>query len=230
MANLSALDSDRIAAAVAEAEEGSTGEIICVVAGEVSTYRETPLVAGLVAALIIPPVALALGLHPLEAASIDGGWTVAQASALEGQVALGLSAYALAQAGLFAVVAGLVSIPAVRRALTPAFLKTGRVRKAARQQFSAVSARAVGSETGILIFVALVDRRVELVADAAIHAKVGETLWRKAAQVIGQAMKGGGDPTAGIVEAVGLCGAALREHFPAEGPTPNILSNRPLEI
>jgi len=227
MTALSAIDSERIEAAVAKAEEGSTGEIVCVVAGEVSTYRETPLVAGLVAALVVPPVALALGLHPLAAAG--GGWTVAQSSALEGQLALALGAYALAQTALFALVGGVVSIPAVRRALTPSFLKTGRVRKAARQQFAAVSSRAVGSETGILIFVAAVDRRVELVADAGIHEKVGPALWQDAAAAIGKAMRTG-DPTAGIVTAVGLCGEALRQHFPAEGPTSNVISNRPLEI
>jgi putative membrane protein len=227
MTILSGIDSARIEAAVANAEEGSTGEIVCVVAGEVSTYRETPLVAGLVAALVVPPLAMALGLHPLAAAG--GGWTVAQTGALEGQLSLALGVYALGQTALFALVAGAVSVPVVRRALTPGFLKTGRVRKAARQQFAAVSARAAGSETGILIFVAPVDRRVELVADVGIHEKVGDAVWRDATAAIGTAMRSG-DPTAGIVTAVGLCGEALRQHFPAIGPTSNVMSNRPLEI
>ncbi len=229
MPTLSAIDSDRIEAAVTKAEEGSTGEIVCVVTAEVSNYRETPLIAGIVVALIIPPIALALGLHPLALASVGGGWTVGQASALESQLALALGAYAVTQAVLFGAVALLAAIPPIRRALTPAFLKRHRVRRAARQQFAAISARAVGSQTGILIFVAAEDRVVELVADAGIHQKVGDALWREATAAIGKAMKSG-DPTAGIVIAVELCGAALREHFPADGPTANVISNRPLEI
>ncbi len=229
MPTLSAIYSDRIEAVVTKAEEGSSGEIVCVVTAEVSNYRETPLVAGIVVALIVPPIALALGLHPLALASVGGGWTVGQASALESQLALALGAYAVTQAVLFGVVALLASIPPIRRALTPAFLKRHRVRRAARQQFAAISARAVGSQTGILIFVAAEDRVVELVADAGIHQKVGDALWREATAAIGKAMKSG-DPTAGIVTAVELCGAALREHFPADGPTANVISNRPLQI
>ncbi len=230
MTLLSAIDSDRIEAAVAKAEEGSSGEIVCVVSGEVSTYRETPLVAGILVALVVPPIAMALGMHPLALASVGGGWTVEQAAALESQLAVALGAYAVAQAVLFGAVALLASIPAVRRALTPGFLKRHRVAKAARQQFAAISSRAVGSQTGILIFVATEDRVVELVADAGIHQKVGDIVWRAATAAVGQAMKSGGDPTAGIVKAVELCGAALREHYPADGPTQNVISNRPLEI
>ncbi|HWA63331.1 MAG TPA: TPM domain-containing protein [Caulobacteraceae bacterium] len=226
---LTALDNDRIEAAVAEAEEGSRGEIVCVLAGEVSHYREIPLAWGAAAALVVPPIAVLAGLHPLALASAGGAWTIGHASALEDQLALGVGAYALAQGLLFVLVALLASIPAVRRVLTPGALKAHRVRQAAQQQFAAISSRAVGSDTGILIFVALADRKVELLADAAIHDKVGAGLWREATAAIGTAMKSG-DPTAGIVHAVKLCGDALRQHFPSEGPNVNVLTNRPLEL
>jgi putative membrane protein len=103
------------------------------------------------------------------------------------------------------------------------------VRQAAQRQYAAVASRAQGSDTGVLIFVGLVDHKVEVVADAAINARCGEALWSAMAAAIGAGMKSG-DAAGGIVKAVTLCGAALREHFPAEGDTPNILSNRPLEI
>ena len=226
---LSPLDKDRIEAAVGLAEEGSTGEIICVVASEVSNYREVPIAWGAGAALLLPPIALALGLHPLLTSLTGGGWVAAHASALDADIAWALTSYAVVQAALFGVVTVLVSIPAVRRRLTPKFLKHHRVKKVAQQQFAAISARAVGSETGILLFVALQDRVVEILADRAIHDKVGATLWQTAAQAIGAGM-GAGDPTEGVVKAVQLCGAALREHFPSEGANANVLSNRPLEI
>ena len=40
---LSAIDKDRIEAAVRTAEAGTSGEIVCLLAQEVSNYREVPL-------------------------------------------------------------------------------------------------------------------------------------------------------------------------------------------
>ena len=226
---LTDIDRDRIEAAVAAAEEGSSGEIVCILAGEVSHYRETPLAFAAAVALIIPPVAVALGLHPLALASGGSAWTIGHGSAVEGEINLALMAYAIGQVVLFGLAALVASIPAVRRVLTPAFLKRHRVRKAAQQQYAAISSRAVGSDTGVLLFVALEDKMVEVFADAGIHAKCGEALWKEAANAIGAGMKAG-DPTAGLIQAVELCGAALREHFPQTGPNTNVLSNRPVEI
>jgi putative membrane protein len=221
---------DLIEAAVADAEHGSRGEIVCVLAGEVSHYREIPLAWGAAAALAIPPLAVLLGLQPLALTALAGEWTIGHASALESQIGLGIAAYAAAQAVLFAAVAGLATIPAVRRVLTPGPLKAHRVRQAAQRQFAAVASRAQGSDTGVLIFVALVDHKVELVADKAIHERCGPALWKAAAEAVTSGMKHG-DPAGGVAKAVRLCGDALREHFPAgEGDNPNILANRPLQI
>lgn len=207
-------DHRRIEAAAAEAEAGTSGDIFCVLAGEVSSYREVPIAWGAAAALLIPPAVLALGLTPLLTAITAGGWTVAQTSAQQAELALVLTGYAAAQIVLFAVVALVTAIPPVRRAITPRFLKRHRVKKAAFHHFAAAHAHARGSETGVLIFVALAERQVEVLADAAIHAKVGDAVWRAAAQAVQTGMKAP-DPTAGIVRAIGLCGEALKSHFPA---------------
>jgi putative membrane protein len=223
------LDPDRIEAAVDAAEEGSRGEIVCIIAHEVSRYREIPLAWGAVAALVVPPIALALGLRPLVLAAQGADWTVAHAGAVESQIALALAAYAIAQGVLFAVVAFVAAIPPVRRLLTPRFLKRRRVRQAAERQYAAIAARAMGSDTGVLIFVAVDDHQVEILADAAIHAKVGAPLWERAAQAIRAGMKSA-DPTAGLTAAIDMCGQAMREHFPATGENPNFVPNRPVII
>ena len=72
--------------------------------------------------------------------------------------------------------------------------------------------------------------QVQILADGAIHDKVGEPTWARAVKAISDAMRGGRDPTAGIIEAVEICGAALREHFPATGPREHAFSPRPLEV
>ena len=210
-------DHQRITDAVAEAEAGTRGDIFCVLAGEVSSYRETPLAWGAAIALTVPPLVLAFAFRPVIDAISGGGWTVGHAAAIEPQLALILSAYAIAQILLFGIVTMLVSIPDVRRLLTPAFLKRHRVKKAAFHHFAAAKAHTRDSDTGIVLFIALVDRQVEILADKAIHEKVGDQVWRDAAAAIAEGMKTP-DPTSGIVGAIGLCGAALKANFPADGP------------
>jgi putative membrane protein len=225
---LSRIDKDRIEAAVSQAEAGTTGEIVCVLASEVSHYPEVPIAWGAAVALAAPPLALALGLRPLTLAGAAGVWLVAQASAIEAQLALALGLYTLAQIVLFVFTTVIVSIPAVRRALTPRVLRRHRAARAAQHHFSALASRAGASQTGVLIFVAVDDHQVEILADAALHQKADETAWKRAAAAIGAAMKGGHDPTAGIVEAVAICGEALKAHFP--GARPPGVPDRPIEV
>jgi len=227
---LNALDNERIAAAVAKAEEGTSGEIVCVLAAEVSHYPEVALGGAAVAALVLPPLALVLGLRPLGAAADAGFWMAAQAGALEGELILALGLYALVQTALFILVFLLLEIPAVRRLATPARLKRHKVEHAAHQQFAAISARAAGSDTGVLIFVAVDDRQVVVLAEKALHEKADEAAWKAAADAVGAAMKGGHDPTAGIVRAIEICGEALHTHFPAQDGRGHAFSAKPVEI
>lgn len=227
---LDRLDEDRIAAAVAKAEDGTSGEIVVVLASEVSHYPDVALAYAAAAALVLPPLALALGLHPMALLADAGLWTAAQSGAREGEVAMTLTVYAALQAALFIAVFLICEITSVRRAVTPPILKRHRVARAAHQQFAAISSRAQGSATGVLLFVALDDRQVRIEADKGIHDKVGDPVWTRAAQAVGTAMKAGHDPTAGIVEAIDICGAALKEHYPHVGAHTPVFSPRPLEI
>jgi putative membrane protein len=150
--------------------------------------------------------------------------------ALESELSVGLSLYAVIQIALFLVVLGVVHVPAVRRSLTPRVLKRHRVMAAAHHQFVSMGASAAAEETWVLIFVALDDRQVQILADAGIHQKCGEAPWEAAAAAVAAAMKAGHDPTAGIIEAVGICGAALAQHYPATGPHAAGPADRPIEV
>ena len=227
---LNALDRERIEAAVTKAEAGTSGEIVCVLASEVSHYPEVALGWAAAVALVLPPLALVLGARPLAMLGDAGFWMAAQAGALEGELIVALAAYALIQTALFILVFLLLEIPAVRRAVTPGGLKRRKVERVAHQQFAAISARAEGSETGVLIFVAVDDRQVVILADKALHEKADETAWKAAADAIGAAMKGGHDPTSGIVRAVEVCGTALHDHFPAKDGRGHVFTDRPVQI
>jgi putative membrane protein len=220
-------DHARITAAVAKAEEGTSGDIFCVLAGEVSSYREVPIAWGAAAALLIPPIVLALAFRPLLDTITAGGWTADQASAVPGEIAFALTGYAVVQILIFALVAGLTALAPIRRAVTPRFLKRHRVKKAAFHHFAAAHSHAKDSDTGVLIFVALVERQVEVLADAAIHAKAGDAVWNDAACAVQDGMRQP-DPTTGIEQAIAICGAALKAHFPSDGRGSGI--DKPMEV
>jgi putative membrane protein len=152
-------DQARIADAVAAAEKTTAGEIFCVLAPEVSDYRETPLVWAAAAALILPAAALFAGLRPDMLTSLFGGWTVGHAPATDAAILSALSVYIALQAVTFIVAALVVSIPPVRRALTPGALKAARVKRAAMEQFMSHGLHLTRNRTGVLIFAALAEHR-----------------------------------------------------------------------
>lgn len=221
-------DRRKIADAVSRAEANSAAEISCVLADEASHYREVPLAWAALAALVLPPLALILGFRPLAMAETISGWAAAQSSAAERDILLALSVYAVAQTVLFAITALIVSMPAVRRMLTPGFLKAHRVAQSARHHFLAHSARLGANYPFVLIYASRRDRRVEIVASPSAHDAVGEAVWRDAANVLGASMRQA-NAGEGFVRAVEICGAALARHFPPNGEKKNALPDTVLE-
>ncbi len=220
-------DRARIAQAVAEAEAKTSGEIVVVLANDVSAYREVPLAYAAGAALILPALAVWLGAHPV--ARFAGGWTAEHAAALDQHVGAALSLYGLVQAIVFAITYLFVAWKPMRRALTPGFLKRQRAHKAALAQFLATGLDGSAERTGVVIFAALDDHVVEVVADGAIHAKVGANAWTEAVAAMQQALKRGALAEA-FEHGVALCGTALATHFPPREGDANHLPNAPRVI
>jgi len=83
---------------------------------------------------------------------------------------------------------------------------------------------------GVLLYVLLADRDVEIVADRGIHAKVGDDAWeaicRRMEAAFAQRRFGDG-LAAGVAEV----NALLEQHFPGDGrASRNELANRPLVL
>ncbi len=216
---------DRIAAAIAAAETRTSGEIFCVLARRVSSYRDVSLGWAAAAALLLP-----LGLIPLgfEAAWIPGfadSWEAAHLASREVSVGQALGAYAVIQAVLFLAVYLITRLPVVTRWVTPRAIRRARVRNAAIQQFLAHGLHVTEGRTGVLIFAALADHQVEVVADEGIHARVDQTVWADAAEALSQGLKRG-DAAAGFEAAVGLCGEVLAGHFPPRPSNHNEVADR----
>jgi len=216
-------DHDRIHDAIADAETHTSGEIFCVVAKESGSYREVPLAWAAIVALLAPPLALIAGFRPgamVQTLSglTEGGWVAAHTGAMNSALMAALIGYALVQLALFVVTLGLVSIPGVRRVLTPGSVKQAHVHARAVEQF-AHRLHQTSDVTGVLIFASLAERRVEVIGDEDIHAKVGDAAWDGAVAAALARIKTG-DVAGGLVEAVRICGQALAQHFPPGGSRP----------
>lgn len=225
---LSSEDHVRIELAIATAERGTRGEIVCIVTDEVGPYAEVPLAWAAVVALVFPFLMLAgagaVGLFDYA----FGGWVAAQLAATHAAVLTALTTYALLQCTLFVGVFVIASIPPIRRRLTPVLLKRARVRKRALEQFFERGLNETEERTGVLIFVSLNDRRAEVLADSGINAKVDASAW---SDVVTDLVAGvvAGRPGDGIVAAIGRCGGILAGHFPAEPDNLDELPDRLIE-
>jgi len=84
-------------------------------------------------------------------------------------------------------------LPAVRRWLTPKNGRRHRVAEAARAQFCDKGVRMTSGRTGVLIYVSLLERMVEVVADSAISDALPESAWRRATANLEGALAGARD-------------------------------------
>ena len=83
--------------------------------------------------------------------------------------------------------------------------------------------------SGVLIYVQLVDRRIEIVADRGINAKVAQREWDGIGRRMEDAFKAGRFE-AGVVAAIAEITALLARHFPPLGGNPNELPDRPVVL
>ena len=215
-------DLDRIAGAVAQAEKTTAGEIFCVLAPEVSDYRETPLVWAAATALVLPAAALFAGFRPEMLTRLFGGWSVGHASALDGAILSALSTYIALQLVVFVVAVLVVSVPPVRRALTPGSLKAARVKRAAMEQFLSHGLHVTRDRTGVLIFAALAEHRVEVIADEGIYKAAPTAVWDEVVADLVGGLKAG-KIADGFVAAVARTGTILAAHVPPRGDDRNEL-------
>jgi len=82
---------------------------------------------------------------------------------------------------------------------------------------------------GVLIYLLLADRRVELVADRGIHAKVGTAAWEAICGEMQQEFARG-QFERGAVIGVRAISDLLAEHFPPSGDQHNDLPDKPIVL
>jgi putative membrane protein len=199
-------DRQRITAAIQAAEQKTSGEFVAVVARASDHYLSIPLLWAAMAALLIPGVLLLLPAHFRY-----------------------VHIYEL-QLVVFILLAGLFEfMPRLHLTLVPASIKRARAARMARAQFYQQGVHLTREHSGVLFFVSLAERHVEIVADKGIHEKLGEQHWREIVDTFVSHMHSG-SPTDAFVAAITACGEAMAAHYPAEPNKPNELSDGLIEI
>lgn len=100
-------------------------------------------------------------------------------------------------------------------------------RARAEELFSRLRVWDTEGNSGVLIYVLLADRRVEIVADRGIATRLPQAQWDRLCRAI-EADYAAGRFEAGTLTALQSLTALLAAHFPAAGDNPNELPDRPL--
>jgi hypothetical protein len=119
---------------------------------------------------------------------------------------------------------------AVEGGLNPWLLFHGRTARArAIEMFSQLRVWDTEQNSGVLIYVQVVDRCIEIVADRGINAKVGQQTWSAICGAMEAAFRAG-RYEAGAIEGIREITALLARHFPPAGVNPDELPNAPVVL
>ena len=203
----------RITDAVQEAERRTAGEIVPMIVPSSARYREAGYRTGLILGWLT--LALLLTMEPLW---FPWGWHAGNAGWLLLAVLL---AYASGE--------WLGRRPAVIRLVTSRERMAYKVRLRAEQAFYQRGLTHTKGRTGILIFLSLLEHRVQVLADKGINDCVPAGTWDAVVVGIIEGVKRGQAADA-MCAAIRRCGELLAEKCPApSAENPNELPDRLIE-
>lgn len=106
-------------------------------------------------------------------------------------------------------------------------LRGESARQRAQALFSKLRVWDTEHNSGVLIYVQLVDRRIEIIADRGINAKVEQSRWNAICRQMEAAFKQG-QFEVGVLKAIEEITALLVRHFPPPAENPNELPDKPI--
>ena len=188
-------DAQRVRDAVAAAEQRSAARLILVVVPASDHYATYP---ALWAALI----------------ALGGGGLLAML-----HPAIGLPLGFLAEAALFIALAAVFHLWPLRLALVPRHVKHLAAERLAHREFAVHIVGHTPERNGILLFLSLGERYVEILADRDIHARVPEGSWDSIVAALVARIREGALAD-GLVGAIESCAALLEDHYPRRESDP----------
>jgi putative membrane protein len=183
--------------AVRKAEQGTSAELIVVVAARSGSYLDVAGAAGAAVAMLVLLVALFAPI-PFHPASV----------AVELPLAFALAAWLAHRT------------PGLLRALAKTSRMRRQVERAAGEQFLAEAVHGTRARTGLLVYISLLEERAALVPDLGLDGRVPGALWTDVR------WSTTGDPSQprtqqDVLRGIAEIGSILRERVPADGTDVN---------
>jgi len=194
--------SEALAQAVRDIETDSDAEIVIVVRGRSGTYRHADYLCGAIVAWVGLIFVL---LSPFE---FHTYWVP-------------IDVLVLFVAGAFLS----ARTDALRRALTSREFRAKAARAGAAAMFYEAGIANTSAENGLLIYLSLLEKRVEVIADRGILKAVPALKWNNS--VFELKRVGRSPDPENLIKAVRDLGELLAEHMPATGENPNELPDGP---
>ncbi len=205
MSHLSEQDKARIAQRIREIEAGCNAELVTVIAQQSDDYRYIPLLWAALIGLLLP------GLVSL----LDWPVTVGELYLL--------------QIASFVFFALLFSWPPIKHRMVPQGVQHQRASRNAHQLFFIEGLHITEHRSGIMLFVSLAERYVEIIADHGINQYIAPETWQDIVDEFIRLVRTG-DVAQGYLTAIERCGALLQQHYPGGSGEANELPDHLIEL
>lgn len=206
---LSEEDFPKVLEQIRQAESKTQGEIVAVIAKRSSPVGHVPIILVLIWLVLCMSVIIYGEYNRLFESVLNSEMLIFSMIA----TCLGWIAVYFGSSTMF-----------VQRWLTPASDEIFNVQNRAEKEFFANGLHQTKGQTGVLLFVSLMERRAVVLADRGISTKLEQKTWD---EVLGLMISGikSGKPAEGIVNAVQSAGVLLAKHFPSSGRNQNELAD-----
>jgi len=114
----------------------------------------------------------------------------------------------------------LAYIPILKRMLTTVKERQEEVHQRAIEIFYENKVSMTRDRTGIMIFISLLERKVEVLADCGINEKVPKDYWNELVQNLSRDIASG-NMISGVVSSIQTCGESLQKSFPIKSDDTN---------
>jgi len=118
----------------------------------------------------------------------------------------------------------LSNIPVIDRLIIPKKTRIEKVNQRALRYFTESGVYDTRDRTGILIFISILEQRVELIADKGINEKIEQKEWNNIVENIVLGLKHG-NWVDKLSESITRCGILLEKHFPIKDDDTNELKD-----
>lgn len=205
MRELSPEERNRIEAAVTAAETRTSAEFAVAVARASDEYALFPLLWAALLALVT-----------------GGGIAIAAP-----MTSVGMS-FTL-QAGAFIAAGLLLNLGFLRSRLAPPALQREYANRLAKLQFASLVNERTSSDVGLLLFVSLAERHVEILVDNGIKERIPQAAFQNIIDGFIRDVHQG-RIAEGFIAAIEACTLVLQQRFPARPGEPDEIANRVTEI